>query len=205
MEQRTKKIGIMGGTFDPIHMGHLILAEQAYEQLSLDSVIFIPSHNPPHKQDRKGRATDEQRVRMTELAIRDNPHFGLSLVEMEAKGLSYTYITLEKLKARNPDTEYYFIIGADSLFYFHLWMEPGRIAKACTLAVGTRDNASREQLRAAAQGIHETFGANVAYLDIATVDISSSRVREDISRGKSIRYYVPDEVWHYINDNGIYR
>ena len=98
----------MGGTFDPIHMGHLILGEQSYEQFQLDKVLFMPSGNPPHKRDRAGRASDNQRVDMVRLAIEDNPHFELSLAEMHETGYTYTYRTLEELKEYNPDTDYYF-------------------------------------------------------------------------------------------------
>ena len=135
----------MGGTFDPIHMGHLILGEQSYEQLSLDKVLFMPSGNPPHKRNRAGRASDRQRVDMVRLAISDNPHFELSLAEMHEKGYTYTYRTLEELKEQNPDTDYYFIIGADSLFSFEEWKEPGRICDACTLVVAVRDHASADE------------------------------------------------------------
>lgn len=136
----------MGGTFDPIHMGHLILGEQSYEQFQLDKVLFMPSGNPPHKRDRAGRASDNQRVDMVRLAIEDNPHFELSLAEMHETGYTYTYRTLEELKEYNPDTDYYFIIGADSLFAFDEWMEPERICRACTLVVAVRDHASYAEL-----------------------------------------------------------
>ena len=105
METRRKKIGIMGGTFDPIHIGHLILGEKTYEQLGLDKILFMPAGNPPHKQNRIGRATDAQRVSMVEKAISGNPHFELSLTEMNDKGFTYTYHTLETLKEQNPDTD----------------------------------------------------------------------------------------------------
>ena len=119
----------MGGTFDPIHMGHLILGEQSYEQFQLDKVLFMPSGNPPHKRDRAGRASDNQRVDMVRLAIEDNPHFELSLAEMHETGYTYTYRTLEELKEYNPDTDYYFIIGADSLFVFctNGWNQSGSV------------------------------------------------------------------------------
>ena len=109
-----RRIGIMGGTFDPIYMGHLILGEKAYEQFHLDKVLFMPSGNPPHKRNRQGRATDEQRVEMVRRAISTNPHFELSMAEMHENGYTYTYHTLELLKAENPDIDYYFIIGAYS-------------------------------------------------------------------------------------------
>ena len=102
------RIGIMGGTFDPIHMGHLILGEKAYEQFRLEKVLFMPSGNPPHKRNRQGRATDEERVEMVRRAIAGNPHFELSLTEMHENGYTYTYHTLEMLKEKNPDTDYYF-------------------------------------------------------------------------------------------------
>ena len=98
MECKRKRIGIMGGTFDPIHMGHLILGEKAYEQFSLDQVLFMPAGNPPHKRNRAGRASDEQRVEMARRAINGNPHFALSLIEMNEEGYTYTYRTLENLK-----------------------------------------------------------------------------------------------------------
>ena len=107
-----KKIGIMGGTFDPIHVGHLILGEKAYEQLGLDKVWFMPSGNPPHKKNRQGQASNDERVSMVQKAISGNPHFELSLIEMNEDGYTYTYRTLETLKKQNPDTDYYFIIGA---------------------------------------------------------------------------------------------
>lgn len=127
-QNNRKKIGIMGGTFDPIHMGHLILGEQSYEQFQLDKVLFMPSGNPPHKRDRAGRASDNQRVDMVRLAIEDNPHFELSLAEMHETGYTYTYRTLEELKEYNPDTDYYFIIGADSLLLLtNGWNQSGSV------------------------------------------------------------------------------
>lgn len=146
MDSRRKKIGIMGGTFDPIHVGHLILGEKAYEQLELDKVWFMPAGNPPHKQNRIGRATDEQRVEMVRRAISGNSHFELSLIEMNAEGYTYSYRTLETLKEQNPDTDYYFIIGADSLYNFNTWKEHARICAACTIVVATRDHISSDSL-----------------------------------------------------------
>ena len=118
MWENRKKIGIMGGTFDPIHIGHLILGEIAYEQFQLDKVLFMPAGNPPHKKNRKDGASNQQRVEMVKRAIASNPHFELSLVEMDKTTYTYTYKTLEELKKQNPDTDYYFILGADSLYDF---------------------------------------------------------------------------------------
>ena len=195
----------MGGTFDPIHMGHLILGEQSYEQLHLDKVLFMPSGNPPHKRNRDGRASDCQRVEMVRLAIEDNPHFELSLTEMHETGYTYTYRTLEELNKQNPDTDYYFIIGADSLFAFEEWKEPGRICKACTLVVAVRNHTSSDELNREIKRLSEKYEGNFARLDTMNIDVSSHQIRQWISDEKSLKYYVPDKVISYMRENGIYR
>ena len=195
----------MGGTFDPIHMGHLILGEQSYEQLHLDKVLFMPSGNPPHKRNRDGRASDCQRVEMVRLAIEDNPHFELSLTEMHETGYTYTYRTLEELNKQNPDTDYYFIIGADSLFAFEEWKEPGRICKACTLVVAVRNHTSSDELNREIKRLSEKYEGNFARLDTMNIDVSSHQIRQWISDEKSLKYYVPDKVISYMKENGIYR
>ena len=157
MEKKSRKIGIMGGTFDPVHIGHLILGEGAYEQFGLSEVWFMPAGNPPHKQNRKGRATDAQRVEMVKRAIAGNPHFALCMAEMNADGFTYSYRTLETLNRRYPDTEFYFILGADSLFDFHKWREPGRICAACKIVVATRNQVSSEKLDEAIAKNRERF------------------------------------------------
>ena len=195
----------MGGTFDPIHMGHLILGEQSYEQLHLDKVLFMPAGNPPHKRNRAGRASDCQRVDMVRLAIADNPHFELSLAEMHETGYTYTYRTLEELKEQNPDTDYYFIIGADSLFSFGEWREPGRICAACTLVVAVRDHASCTQLNEEIHRLSEKYNGHFALLDTMNIDVSSHLIRQWMQEEKSLKYYVPDAVISYMKENGIYR
>ncbi|MDO4307762.1 MAG: nicotinate-nucleotide adenylyltransferase [Eubacteriales bacterium] len=199
-----KKIGIMGGTFDPIHVGHLILGERAYEQLGLDKVWFMPSGNPPHKKNRQGRASDEQRVSMVRKAIAGNPHFELSLIEMNEDGYSYTYRTLENLKNENPDTDYYFIIGADSLYTFATWKEPARICHACTLVVATRDHTPVRELDQEMTYLSQQYGGQFLRLDTMNIDISSELIRLWLKEGKSLRYYVPDDVIQYIYQNNIY-
>lgn len=195
----------MGGTFDPIHMGHLILGEQSFEQLHLDKVLFMPSGNPPHKRNRAGRASDGQRVDMVRLAIEDNPHFELSLAEMHETGYTYTYRTLEELKEQNPDTDYYFIIGADSLFTFDEWKEPARICRACTLIVAVRDHASFDELNQEIKRLSAEYEGHFTLLDTMNIDVSSHQIRSWVSEGKSLKYYVPDPVISYMKENGIYR
>lgn len=198
------KTGIMGGTFDPIHIGHLILAEKAYEQFHLDRVLFIPAGNPPHKQNREGRATDIQRVEMVKLAIAGNPHFSLCLDEMTEEGYSYTYLTLERLKRANPDDEYYFIIGADSLRDFHTWREPARICAAAGLLAAVRDHMPKQEIEKKMNVLRKDYSADISLLEIPNMDVASHTIRSWIAEGKSIRYYLPDSVIQYIKNNRIY-
>ena len=199
-----KKVGIMGGTFDPIHIGHLILGENAYQQLGLSRVVFMPSGNPPHKKYREGRASDEQRMDMVKLAIASNTHFKFSSMEMNEDGYSYTYLTLEKLNEKHPDTRYYFIIGADSLFDFKGWRNPQRICDACTLVVATRNHTSDEELDKAIADVRETFGADIVKLNTENIDVSSHQLRDWIAAGKTVKYYAPDEVINYIKSYHVY-
>ena len=198
------RIGIMGGTFDPIHMGHLILGEKAYEQFQLEKVLFMPSGNPPHKRNRQGRATDEERVEMVRRAIAGNPHFELSLTEMHENGYTYTYHTLEMLKEKNPDTDYYFIIGADSLYDFDTWREPERICRNCILVTAVRNHSTIAELEAEMNRLSLKYNGTFLTLNTTNLDVSSEMLRNWISEDKSVRYYIPDPVIEYIRENQIY-
>ena len=204
MSDSRKRVGIMGGTFDPIHLGHLILGEKAYEQLHLDKVLFMPSGNPPHKRNRQGRATDDQRVEMVRKAICGNPHFELSLTEMHENGYTYTYHTLERMKKQNPDTDYYFIIGADSLYDFDSWMNPDRICQNFILVVAVRNHTSVAELDREMERLSLKYKGTFLRLDTMNIDISSETIRDWIKEKKSIRYYVADQVISYIEENHIY-
>ena len=199
-----RKVGIMGGTFDPIHIGHLILGENAYLQLGLDKVVFMPSGNPPHKLNREGRASDLERMDMVKLAIATNTHFEISDIEMNEEGYSYTFRTLERLNAEHPDTRYYFIIGADSLFDFDKWMNPQRICNSCTLVVATRNHTSNSQLDAAITHVRTKYQADIVKLDTENIDCSSHQIRSWVAEGHTVKYYVPDTVINYINTYGVY-
>ena len=200
-----KKIGIMGGTFDPIHIGHLILAETAYEQLDLDVIRFLPSGNPPHKRDRLGGGTEEQRLDMVSLAIKDNPNFELSLEDMVKDDYSFTYSLLERFKAQNPKEDLYFIIGADSLFDFEKWRNPERICQLCTLVVATRNQASNEELLNQINRLEELYHGHFIVLRSPDLDISSSNIRHSVKVNQSIRYYVPESVREYIIKHHMYK
>ena len=199
-----KKIGIMGGTFDPIHIGHLILGEAALRQFRLNEVWFMPAGNPPHKQNRAGRAADEQRVEMVRLAIQSNPYFVLSLIEMNADGYSYTYRTLERLREQYPGTDWYFIMGADSLTDFDTWREPQRIVDACHVVVATRNQMDDSEFTRLLAERREQFHHNFLRLDTPNLDISSRHLRDMVRDGESIRYYTPDDVLDYIRMHQIY-
>ena len=194
----------MGGTFDPIHVGHLILAEAAYGQLGLSEVVFLPAGQPPHKRNRPGRASNEQRARMVEKAIEGNPHFSLDLIEMGEDRPSYTYLTLEELRRLHPDTEYVFLMGEDSLRDFPGWRRPDLIARQCELGVFARGDKPREDLVRVAGEVEEAFHTRVHVLEGSPLDISSSYLREQRSRGQSIRYYVPEPVYRLIGEEGLY-
>ena len=183
----------------------MILGEKAYQQFGLEKILFMPSGNPPHKQHREGRATDDQRVEMVRRAIEGNLHFALSLEEMNADGYSYTYRTLERLKCQNPGVEYYFIIGADSLFDFDGWKEPGRICQAAKLLVAGRNHVEKPRLISQMKYLGEKYNGEFFLLDIPNLDISSKMLRKWIAESESILYYVPDSVYTYIKEQKIYK
>lgn len=198
-----KKVGIMGGTFNPIHFGHLFLADYAFDWIGLDQMLFMPSYQPPHKNQAEV-IHSEHRVNMTRLAIEDNPNFELSAVEVERTGKTYTSETLAILKKENPDTEYYFIIGADSLMMLQTWHRPDIISKLCTLVVGGRDHITREQLELQGAYLNRKYGSKIILMDMPTIDISSADIRGRMVEGKSTRYYMPEKVQSYIAEHGLY-
>lgn len=201
--RRRQRIGILGGTFNPIHLGHLLMAQDAMEQLRLDRVKFIPTALPPHKTaERLAPAAD--RLRMVRLAIRANPAFEADDIEIRRGGISYTVDTLCELRRRHPRARFYFIIGADSLRELHLWRQARRLVKLCTFVTVPRpgfepkpvvdpklDAATRRRLRQ-----HVLRGH--------ACDIASSDIRRRVARGLSIRYLLPDAVRDYIRRRKLY-
>lgn len=201
---KKKKIGIMGGTFNPIHIGHLILGQTALEQFQLDKVLFMPTKNPPHK--RYDNIVDDAiRAEMVLIAIKDNPYFELSTFEMDREGITYTADTLTQLTKQNPDEEYYFIVGADSLFYIDRWKDPATIFKLSRLLAAVRGEASNKDMLQKIEELNETFHASVELLNSPNIDISSSEIRERIQNGMDIQYYVMPDVARYIQSNDLYR
>lgn len=198
-----KKVGIMGGTFNPIHYGHLFLAENSYEQLSLNQVLFMPSKNPPHK-DKPREVTEHQREEMISLAIKDNSHFELSTMELDREGTTYTADTLTILTGIHPDTEYFFLLGADSLFQILNWKDPQTIFNLCTIVVANRDNMDVNKLMKQADYLRDTFKARIILIDMPTIQISSETIRGRIGAHKSVRYFLPDAVNEYVISNNLY-
>jgi len=199
-----KKVGIIGGTFNPIHIGHLILAESAYDEYKLDEILFIPT-GISHFKDPSIVLDKKKRISMTGGAIDDNPHFALSTIETDRPGNSYTYETLEELKRVNPDNEYYLIIGADSLFQMEEWKEPQSIMNNAVILVAVRKGQSLEDLQAKADELIKKYNADIRVLKCHYIDISSTEIRQRIKEGKSIRYMVTLNTREYIEKNGLYK
>ncbi|MBR3315954.1 MAG: nicotinate-nucleotide adenylyltransferase [Atopobiaceae bacterium] len=200
--RRTYRMGIMGGTFDPIHNGHLVAAEQAFDDLGLDVVVFMPAGSPAFKQHKKV-TSGEDRYAMTLLATSDNPHFVASRFEVDREGITYTAETLELLsQAYPPNVEFYFITGADAIAEVVSWRDAHKIARLAHLVGATRPGYDLEHARRA---IHDSpYDFDVTYLEVPALAISSSYLRERVGAGQSLRYLTPDQVTGYIHKHRLY-
>lgn len=201
---KKRRIGIMGGTFDPVHIAHLRLAECAYEQFELDEVLFMPSGDPPHKKN-KPVLEDNHRANMVKLAIADNPHFAFSDIEIKRDGFSYTSDTLIRLCNENPDAEYYFIVGADSLNYMEKWHNPQDIFDHSVILAANREELPEEEIDKQIDFLHGLYGGRIEKLTFPNLEISSHMLRALVAEGQSIRYYVPESVRQYIETNNLYQ
>lgn len=198
----TYRLGIMGGTFDPIHNGHLVAAEQAFDDLGLDVVVFMPAGRPAFKLDKKV-SSGEDRYAMTLLATSDNPHFVASRFEIDRPGVTYTADTLEILRGIYADNvELYFITGADAIADIVRWRDAGRIARLAHLVGATRPGYDLARAERAIEG--SPFRFDVTYLEVPALAISSSYLRGRVSRGQSLRYLTPDSVTGYIHKHNLY-
>jgi len=203
-----RRIGLFGGTFDPPHVGHLVLAECARDRLALDEVRFIPAGQPPHKPGRRisGAA---QRVAMARLAVRGNRGFSVSTMETRRGGPSFTIETLREVAADVPRARLFLLMGADSLDEFATWREPEAILRLATLAVakrpGVAPRAIRHRKAVSARATSSVRGPRIEWLDNAEIAVSSSIVRTRVREGRSIRYLVTDPVASYIARHRLYR
>lgn len=199
------KIGIMGGTFDPIHNGHLLLGRQAYQEYKLDQVWFMPSGIPPHKKDHVVTPVEE-RLAMVQLAIEKYPYFVCSDFEIKRLGNTYTAETLRLLHERYPEHCFYFIIGADSLYQLESWYHPREVMNQAVLLVADREYEQAPcSIETQITYLKESYGADIRILHCEEVDISSGELREMEAKGKRLYPYVPECVEMYIKEHGLYQ
>lgn len=193
------RTGIMGGTFNPVHNTHLLIAEMAKEEYNLDRIIFITGGNPPHK---SGTADAIHRFNMTHIAIEGNADFIEDAFEINREEKSYTVNTLEYLKGKYPSDELFFIIGEDSLNDLPKWYMPNQILKMCSILVFPRK--SHETLEISIGEMRVKYGNNIFPILAPVMEISSTYIRERIKSGKTVRYMIPDRVLDYIKEHDLY-
>ena len=200
------KIGIMGGTFDPIHNGHLHLAQTALTQFDLDQIWFMPNGNPPHKKSETIKSTAEDRMKMTSLAIAPFPEFVLQPYEALRAEVSCSYQTMEHFSKIYPDDEFYFIIGADSLMAIETWIHPERIFPTCTILATYRNEVkTKEEMNRQIQYLSEKYHAKIRLLETPLMPVSSHELRASLQSGDSVSEYMPAAVCSYIKQHHLYR
>jgi len=201
-----QRLGILGGTFDPPHIAHLILAQHAYEELNLSKVLFVPAGIPPHKT--QTRTTINDRLQMLNRVVANDPHFEISRVELDRPGPHYTIDTVRIIQDQNPDAELFFIMGGDVYRDLPNWDRPQEMFATCKLAVAVmrRPGFGNPDLRL---DMHESIipglKENALMLTSPLVEFSSTDIVDRLMRGKSVRYMVPTSVLDYINHNGLYK
>jgi nicotinate-nucleotide adenylyltransferase len=200
------RLGIFGGSFDPVHYGHLLLAESCREQCRLDRVWFLPAAVPPHKQGR-ALAPAKSRVEMLELAISGNEHFAVSTIELDRGGVSYTVETLRSLKVQHPHGELFFLMGADSLHEFTTWREPGGICQLAIPVVVHRADSPPPDFAVLEDLVSPERLSMIRshQVEMPIIDLSSTELRQRAAGGQSLRYRTPRAVEKYIEEQGLYR
>ena len=198
------KIGIFGGTFDPVHLGHVSLAEDACEQAGLKEVIMVPARIQPFKQD-KHTASGHDRLRMLALEAEGNDRITVSSYELDNEGVSYTYLTLRAMQERHPDDELYFICGADSLLKIHTWMNADELLTSYSYIIGARPGYKENEVQEQIQRLHETYGTNIILINNKQMDISSTEIRDRLAAGQSASDLISPKVERYIKEHELYR
>jgi nicotinate-nucleotide adenylyltransferase len=198
------KIGILGGSFDPIHIGHITLAEYVREGAELDKIILLPAYESPFKIGMSG-AGDRHRLNMTRLAAEGNEYFEVSSYDVDKGKVSYSVDLMSELQHMHPDDRLYFIAGTDSFLGIEKWRKADELLRKYGFVVGTRPGYKDEELAAHVKHITETYGTEVIVVRIPKLDVSSTDIRKRCSRGRSIKYLVPKKVEEYINANKLYR
>lgn len=198
-----KKYGIFGGSFNPIHYGHLMICEYIKEEMGLDKVIFIPTGNPPHKDL---GVSAEDRYEMVRLAISPNPDFEISDIETTRVNLSYTVDTIRELKKIYKEEKLYFLIGLDSLFQLKTWKKIGDLSQEIEFVVALRPGyIDKEEINREIDFLRENFGTKINLIKTPLYEISSTDLRDRIHEGKSLRYLIPKKVLDYIEESGFYK
>lgn len=196
------KLAIMGGAFNPVHIGHLVCAEEAVSQYGLDRVMFMPTGLPPHKEV-EGDAGAEARYLMAAIATATNPRFGVSRHEVDKKQVCYTVDTVRHFREKMPGTELFFITGADAVLEILEWKDPGELLAMAKLIAATRPGYPLDRLSEATAKFLEQN--QVGIMEVPAIGVSSSMIRERLAAGKSIRYLVPHGVEQFIYKEGLYR
>ncbi len=205
MSKDVQKIGIMGGTFDPIHIGHLVIAEEVRYRFNLDKVIFIPAGNPPHKEYNNITA-GRHRYQMTLLATIDNPYFDVSSIELERKGVTYTIDTITALREKcDVDVDYYFITGADSIIELSTWKDVDKLLNLCKFVAATRPGFDIAKIEEKITELENKYKKNIYSLSVPALQISSTDIRNRINQGATVKYLLPESVEYYINKHELYK
>lgn len=200
-----KKIGILGGTFDPVHYGHIALAEDAVREAGLHEVVMIPARIQPFKQDRE-YASGEDRFNMLALAAGKDDHITVSKYELQQESISYTYLTLRHMQEFfGKDTRLYFITGTDSFLKIDTWMNAEELLTNYSYIIGTRPGYRQDEYREALRKITSAYGTEVISMNKTELDISATQIRQMVAEGRPINDLVPPEVERYIREHGLYR
>ncbi|NMC57423.1 MAG: nicotinate-nucleotide adenylyltransferase [Eubacteriaceae bacterium] len=199
-----KKFGILGGSFNPIHLGHLILAEQVKNNFDLDKIIFIPTTDNPLK-NKLCDVNKYDRFTMTSLAVEDNDYFEVSDIEIKNTGYSYTINTIEELLIMDSSVKYYFICGADIIFYLERWKEFEKLFKYITFIAAYRTGYDTVKLQDEVTRLKEKYGADIIIFKTPLIDISSTQIRKRLKESKSVKYLIPQNVYSYITQKGLYK
>lgn len=189
--KQRKQVGLLGGSFNPVHLAHLVMADQVGRSLGLDKVSLMPSYESPHV-DHKEAISAAHRLKMLQLALEDNDYLDIEMIELIRKGKSYTYDTMKLLKEREPQTDFYFIIGGDMVAYLPKWHRIDELMELVNF-VGVKR-----------PGYDETSPYPIIWVDVPQISLSSTKVRQKIAQGCSLKYLVPDKVLDYIHQEGLY-
>lgn len=204
-DNKLKKLGIMGGTFDPVHYGHLIAAETVRHEFALDKVVFVPAGRPPHKLA-DTIADREHRYLMTALATAANEYFEVSRLEVDKSVVTYTVDTVKDLIVTyGEDVSLYFITGADAVLELLSWHKIGELLKLCSFVAVTRPGFDKEELEHKVSEIKSKYNGEIISIEVPLLGISSTDIRERVKKGKSIKYLLPADVEKYIEKTGLYR